>query len=214
MNADRSRRLVHATREDLKPFLLGIHYARRFPSVSYAYGLEVDGNLEGVVSYGTPPSSTLRKGVAGSELSGHVIELNRLCLKSNKHNDASWLVSASIRALEGNWIIVSFADTEQGHSGTVYQAANFIYTGLSAKRTDWKLRGKEHLHGQTVADEFRGQKNRAALMREKYGDDFYLQPRSRKHRYIKITGSRKFKRCALNSLRYKEREYPKGEEMT
>ena len=214
MSADRSRRLVHATRDDLKPFLLGIHYARRFPSVSYAYGLEVDGNLEGVVSYGTPPSSTLRKGVAGSELSEHVIELNRLCLKSNKHNDASWLVSASIRALEGNWIVVSFADTEQGHSGTVYQAANFIYTGLSAKRTDWKLRGKEHLHGQTVADEFRGQKNRVALMREKYGDDFYLQPRSRKHRYIKITGSRKFKRCALSSLKYKEREYPKGEEMT
>ena len=214
MTTDRSRRLVRVTRDDLKPFLLGIHYARRFPSVSYAYGLEVDGNLEGVVSYGTPPSSTLRKGVAGSELSEHVIELNRLCLKSNKHNDASWLVSASIRALEGNWIVVSFADTEQGHSGTVYQAANFIYTGLSAKRTDWKLRGKEHLHGQTVADEFRGQKNRAALMREKYGDDFYLQPRSRKHRYIKITGSRKFKRCALSSLKYKEREYPKGEEMT
>ena len=40
-----------------------------------------DGKLTGVVTYGTPPSSTLRKGVAGPDFEAHVIELNRLCLK-------------------------------------------------------------------------------------------------------------------------------------
>jgi hypothetical protein len=71
------------------------------------------------------------------------LELNRLCLKSNAKNDASFLVSASIRLLAtaGNFICISFADTEQGHSGYVYQACNFTYHGLSAKRTDWKVRG-------------------------------------------------------------------------
>lgn len=203
------RKLVSVSREALKPFILGIHYAQRFPSVSHAYGLEVDGVLEGVITYGTPPSATLRRGVAGPDMEPHVLELNRLCLKSNKRNDASWLVAASIRALRGDWIIVSFADTAQGHNGTIYQAANFLYTGLSAKRTDWKVRGKEHLHGQTVADEFRGHANRAALMREKYGEDFYLQPRSRKHRYIQLIGGRAFKRAARAALRYKISDYPK-----
>jgi hypothetical protein len=48
-------------------------------------------------------------------------------------------------------------------------------------------------------------------MREKYGDDFYLKPRSRKHRYIMVVGSRPFRKAALNSLRYSIQEYPKGE---
>jgi hypothetical protein len=206
---ERVRELAAVSRNDLKPFLLGIHYAKRFPSVSYAYGLNVNGNLEGVVTYGTPPSASLRVGIAGPDMSANVLELNRLCLKSNQRNDASWLVSSSIRALGGNRIIVSFADNAHGHAGTVYQAANFLYIGLSAKRTDWKVRGKEHLHGQTIADEFRGHENRAALMRGKYGDDFYLHPRSRKHRYVLIIGSRKFKKLALTSLRYKIQDYPK-----
>jgi hypothetical protein len=119
------------------------------------------------------------------------------------------LVARSLRIIEGDRIIVSFADTAQSHLGIVYQASNFLYCGLSAKRTDWKVRGKEHLHGQTIADEFRGIKNRAAAMRDKYGDDFYLEPRSRKHRYVMIIGSKKFKRAALAALRYNQEPYPK-----
>jgi hypothetical protein len=74
---------------------------------------------------------------------------------------------------------------------------------LSAKRTDWKVKGKEHLHGQTIADEFRGVKNRAQAMRDKYGDDFYLKPRPRKHRYIYIVGSKGFKKFVMSRLKYK-----------
>jgi hypothetical protein len=80
---------------------------------------------------------------------------------------------------------------------------------LSAKRTDWKVRGKEHLHGQTIGDEFRGVKNRAQAMRDKYGDDFYLEPRSRKHRYVMIKGSRGFVARAKKALKYKILPYPK-----
>ena len=190
-------------REDCAPFILGIHYAKRWCSISHAFGLFEDGQLVGVVTYGTPPSATLRRGLAGPEFEKSVLELNRLCLKNNKKNEASMLVGRSLKLLEGDFIVVSFADTSKGHAGTVYQAANFSYHGLSAKRTDWKVRGKEHLHGQTIADEFRGQKGRASLMREKYGDDFYLAPRPRKHRYIRVVGGRKFRKAATKAIRYK-----------
>ncbi len=199
------------SRADCLPFIMDIHYARRMPSVSYRFGLFTGNELEGIVTYGTPSSAPLRSGICGPEFSRNVIELNRLCLKSNTRNHASMLVSKSIRMLSGDFVIVSFADTEQGHIGTVYQACNFLYCGLSAKRTDWKVRGMEHLHGQTIADEFRGQKNRAELMREKYGDDFYLKDRPRKHRYIMFKGSRKFRKSALANLRYAQAPYPKGE---
>lgn len=203
-------RVLPVTRQDYLPFLIDVHYAGRCPSVSFAFGLFVDDRLEGVVTYGTPSSAPLRRGIAGDDYIKSVIELNRLCLLGNTKNHASHLVAKSMRMLQGNKIIVSFADKAQGHVGYVYQACNFLYCGLSAKRTDWKVRGLEHLHGQTIADEFRGAPNRAQAMRDKYGDDFYLAPRSRKHRYVYITGSRQFKRDALSSLRYPVEPYPKG----
>lgn len=197
------------TRAECEPFILGIHYARRWPSISYAFGLFDGTELIGVCTFGTPPSATLRVGVAGYELAQQVLELNRLCLLFNNKNEASFLVSGALRLLQGNFIVVSFADTEQQHKGVVYQACNFTYHGLSAKRTDWKVKGMEHKHGQTIADEFRGVKDRAAAMRDKYGDDFYLAPRPRKHRYIYITGSKSFRKFATTRIKYKQESYPK-----
>tara|TARA_R110000744_G_scaffold149610_1_gene262777 strand:- start:4022 stop:4663 length:642 start_codon:yes stop_codon:yes gene_type:complete len=200
------------TRKECEPFILGIHYAKRWPSISYAFGLFTEGELVGVCTYGTPPSATLKKGIAGECHKGEVLELNRLCLKHNIKNEASFLVGRSLQKLPKGKIVVSFADTQQGHMGYVYQACNFTYHGLSAKRTDWKVKGKEHLHGQTIADEFRGIPNRANAMREKYGDDFYLAPRPRKHRYIYIVGSKTYKRKIKEAIKYKQEAYPKRRE--
>lgn len=196
------------TRKECEPFVIGIHYAHRWPSISYAFGLFREGALVGIVTYGTPPSAPLRTGVAGQDFIGNIIELNRLCLLNNMKNEASILVSKSLKFIPDS-IVVSFADTSQGHVGYVYQACNFTYHGLSAKRTDWKIKGMEHLHGQTVADEFRGSPCRSKMMRDKYGDNFYLQDRPRKHRYIYVTGSRKFKKEARAAIKYEQQDYPK-----
>ena len=198
------------TRMDCAPFILGIHYARRWPSITHAFGLYRDEELVGVVTYGTPPSAPLRNGIAGAELAGCVLELNRLCLRDNLKNEASRLVGASLRKLPKRSIVISFADTEQDHKGIVYQACSFTYHGLSAKRTDWKIKGKEHLHGQTVADELRGQENRAALMRAKYGEDFYLAPRPLKHRYIFLVGPEAWRRSVAERIKYPRTPYPKA----
>ena len=190
------------TRSDCEPFIIGIHYAHRWPSITYAYGLFDEGELIGVVTYGTPPSAPLRRGIVGDEHIGDILELNRLCLKYNRKNEASMLVGRSLKELPKGKFVISFADTEQNHKGIVYRASNFKYYGLSAKRTDWALKTKPHLHGQTVADEFRGQPNRSKLMREKYGDDFYLKPRTRKHRYIYVTGSAKQRMKLESKIKY------------
>jgi hypothetical protein len=190
------------------PLILDVHYARRWPSISYAFGLFAGEELRGVVTYGTPPSAPLRIGIAGPDYSANVLELNRLVLRYNEHNEASRLVGGSLRLLPPS-IVVSFADTAQGHVGTVYQACNFGYYGLSAKRTDWKIKGQEHLHGQTIADRYRGVEGRAAAIRKDYGDAFYLSPRPRKHRYIYVVGDRRWRRKATESIRYRREAYPK-----
>lgn len=198
------------TRAECAPFILEIHYAKRWPSISRAFGLYENDELIGICTYGTPPSAPLRKGIAGDSYIKNILELNRLCLKYNKKNQASFLVSKSLKML-GDFIVISFADTSVGHIGYVYQACNFDYYGLSAKRTDWKIKGMEHLHGQTIADKYRGVENRSLAIKKDYGDDFYLEQRPRKHRYIYICGSKKFKKAANQCIKYKKQNYPKDQ---
>ena len=200
------------TFDDVKPWLLQRHYAKRLCPVSFAFGAFRGSELIGVVTYGTPVSSPLRVGICGSDWASSVLELNRLCCE-NSANIASQLIALSLVRLPKPSVIVSFADCAQGHVGYVYQATNFIYTGLSAKRTDWKLRGQEHLHGATVADMSRGQENRAQYMREQFGDDFYLADRPRKHRYVYLLGNHKQKKQMRQSLRYAVEPYPKGDSL-
>lgn len=189
------------------PFMLNIHYARRIPSVSYAYGLFRDGDLVGVVTFGTPPSSTLCRGICGDEYQKQVLELNRLVLRDNLPNEASRLVGGAFRLLPKPRIIVSFADTAQSHLGVVYQATNFMYTGMSARFRDPRVRGLEHQHHTSYAH---GLSNREVV--EKYGADrVYFVERSRKHRYVIFLGSRSERRSMMAALRYEVLPYPKEE---
>lgn len=116
-------------RSDTEYFILNLHYAKKMPSISYAFGLFEKNNLVGVITYGNSPSSTLAKSIAGEKNAAYILELNRLVLLNNKKNEASILVSRSLKMLPKPQIIVSFADQEKGHYGYVYQATNFLYTG-------------------------------------------------------------------------------------
>ncbi len=165
--------------------------------------------MVGVVTYGTPSSAPLRMGICGGDWADAVLELNRLCCESTP-NTASILVGRSLRDLPRPSVVVSYADIAIGHVGYVYQATNFLYTGLSAKRTNWVVDGQEHLHGQSVADQSRGQVDRVGWMREKYGDKFRLEERSRKHRYVFFCGNRRHCREMRAALRYPVEPYPKG----
>jgi hypothetical protein len=199
-------------KEDTYPWLLKKHYAKRIPPISYAFGLYLSGILVGICTIGTPASSPLRAGVCGKENLEYVYELNRLCSNDIlEKNSLSYFVGKVLNMQTGKMIIVSYADTDKNHHGYIYQATNWIYTGLSAKRTDWKLKGYEHLHGATIADKSRGQKKRAKYMRETYGEDFYLEERSRKHRYVYFIGSKRQKKEMLKNLNYEIKPYPKGD---
>ena len=187
-------------------WLLEKHYAKRIPQIMHAFGLYVDGVLKGVVTYGIPASPALCMGICGKEYSDKVLELNRLCLMENNKNESSFLVSHSIQLLPKPTIVVSYADTSQGHVGYVYQATNFLYTGLSANRVDWTIKGMEHKHSKTISDGMT-----LESIKEKYGDDFYYTERSRKHRYIFFHGRKSDKKTMRKLLKYNIEPYPKGD---
>lgn len=177
--------------KDTKHLILNVHYAKRMPSISFAYGLFEYDNFVGLVSYGTPASPSLCKGIMGEEYKSYVLELNRLVLVNNKKNEASYLVSQSLKLLPKPRCIVSYADTQQGHAGCIYQASNFLFTGTTKARTD--MAGKDGKHS-----------------RHHLGDRTNRVFRSAKHRYVTFIGDKKQKKKYLNLLNYPIiKEYPK-----
>lgn len=185
-------------------FLLDIHYARRIPPISFAFGLFENDDLVGVITYGMPASPSLCKGICGKEYKDMVIELNRLCLLNNKKGEASRLVGASLRLLPKPKIVVSYADTSQEHTGIVYQATNFIYTGSTKPRTEIAVRGLEHFHSKALSN----MASKEELIAQ-YGDRVYQRPRSVKHRYIFFLGNKTEKKQMLKALKYPVLPYPK-----
>ena len=176
---------------ETKHWILNIHYAKRLPSISYAYGLYRHDEMVGMVSYGTPASPSLCKGICGEEHRSDVIELNRLVLRDNLPNEASFLVSRSLKMLPTPKVVVSYADTAQDHAGIVYQATNWLFTGTTKPRTD--MAGKDGKHS-----------------RHHLGDRTNRINRSAKHRYVYFIGTKKEKKVLRNALRYDiNNEYPK-----
>lgn len=104
------------------------HYLHRRPPISFAYGLEVEGNIMGVVTFGTPPSRHLQVSASPSDPS-LTIELNRLWVDdAMPRNTESSFLSRALRLLPPR-IVVSYADLAQGHEGYVYRACSFRYAG-------------------------------------------------------------------------------------
>jgi len=180
------------------------HYLHRKAPCSFSFGLFINNDIKGVICYGTPSSAPLRSGIAGHENANNVIELTRLWVcDSVPKNGESFLIGNTIK-LVNKEIIVSYAEIEQGHLGIVYQATNWIYTGLSAKRTNWTVSGIEK-HCQTLADKYTSKQ-----IREIYGDRFSLVDRPRKHRYVYFNCSKTRKAQLLKQLKYKIEKYPKN----
>ena len=178
--------------EQVKEWLLKRHYAHRIPSISYAFGLANGQEVVGVCTFGMPASPSLCKGICGGQYKDLVLEFNRLCIEDGSPvNSASYLVGRSIKLLPFPRILVSYADTGQGHIGYIYQATNWLYTGLTRERTDIATgEGKHSRHY------------------EKGGDYSKRQIRTAKHRYIY------FHKCSkdiVNALSYPTLSYPKGD---
>lgn len=182
------------------------HYLHRKAPCSFAFGLfeketEV---MTGVVTYGTPSSAPLRSGICGPDERFNVIELTRLFIhEGTPKNTESFLIGNTIKLLDKE-IVVSFAEAQMGHRGVVYQASNFIYTGLSAKRSNWSISGVDK-HCQTIADKYS-----SAEIREKYGDRFSLVDKPRKHRYVYFNATKRRRVQLMSMLRYPVTPYPKA----
>ena len=188
--------IVYLTAKEATDFLMPRHYSGRKPAISYAFGWIIDDKLQAVITYGKPASPSLCKGVCGEQNSQYVYELNRLCREDDLTEPLSQFVSATLRRLSfNNLIIVSYADSGANHNGYIYQATNFLYTGKTKERLQFHNPGGHSRHG-----------NKDSNLRE---------IRTAKHRYLYFaTKNKALKKQWLADLNYETFPYPKEESKT
>lgn len=195
--------------------LLSKHYLHRVPAISYTFGLfdkesrdeTVFGFSEdrmiGVITYGIPASPSLCEAICGKEFSQNVIELNRLWIEDGTpQNVESFLVSNSMKMVPYD-IIISYADQGENHQGIIYQATNFLYTGMSAETKEWSIDG-ESKHSRHLTDDYSMEE-----LKKMYGDRLQCIRASKKFRYVYFNCSKGKRKFYMKRLKWEILPYPK-----
>lgn len=149
-------RLTIATHNAIKYACLHFHYAKAIPVNTLGYNVYNKKNEWcGVILYGIGANNNIGKEY--NLLQGSVLELVRVAL-NGKQECTSQAVAMSLKQLHKDCplvkLVVSYADCDQSHLGTIYQATNWVYVGTSKQnQTDssWIVNGKRY-HGRIISD--------------------------------------------------------------
>lgn len=184
------------------------HYAHRTPSIVASFGMYVDDVLAGVITYGVPSQRNVLL-CCGDEYEKNALELNRLFIHDwAGRNSESWLIGQSFQWLAKTHseikILVSYADTEQGHHGMIYRATNWLYTGMSSTEGNLLINGSK-MHPRTVFDQF-GTRNIETLKTR--GVIVERTNVAGKHRYVYFLGDKRQRKILKQSLKWDILPYP------
>lgn len=131
------------------------HYSRRMPkSKLVRVGVWEKERFVGAIVYGVGANRHLARpfGLEDTE----ACELVRVALAPGREHPTSQCLAISIKLLRrqspGLRMIVSYADSGQGHVGTIYQATGWLYLGTS-EQSYLKINGQV-VHPRTVYDRY------------------------------------------------------------
>jgi hypothetical protein len=173
----------------------------------WRYGLWEGPTLLGVVSYNLPTRETCES-VFGPEHFDKVWHMGRLAMADDApRNSESRLIALSLRMIQvshpDTWAILTYAATDRGHIGYVYQATNAIYTGTG---------GDSHYFTDTAGQRrstFLDGKGVGAARAADLG--WTRSEGGPKHRYLYILGSKTQRKHRRALLKLPVLPYPKAE---
>ena len=194
-------RLTYATPKAIDYACKHFHYAKAVPVNTLGYNVYNDnGEWCGVVLFGSGANNKI-----GNEYSlnqGQVLELVRVAL-NGKQSCTSQVVAASLKHLHQDCplcrLVVSYADCDQSHLGTIYQATNWVYVGTMMKDqhdSSWVVNGKRY-HGRIISDWVRNRGGYKDLHVNSSCKNTMTQTQSRTSRKVRENIScRSTRRCA------------------
>lgn len=203
-----------------------------FPLNAYGLFYKPTEELLGVCAFHNPISERVRRAVFGKaecpcgmdldancnvdecdgscnhHYSDHVTELHRLAtLEKCPHNTESWFISRALSNLKEDRpkyrAAVSFADSTEGHLGTIYQASNATYYGKSKPVTFYRDEGgtlrPPRSAGENISDEEASRRG------------WEPEERKSKYRYLFLLPDDEYSKEDLRDmLTVESQEYPKS----
>lgn len=195
VNLSKKLHIAPCTYEAAKFAVEHWHYSKTMPSgKTVRFGIWEDGAFVGAIVFGSGANHMIGRPYGLTQQ--QVCELVRVAMREHD-SPVSQALSVCLRLLKkaqaGLRLVVSYADTEQGHHGGIYQATNWIYAGRN-EGGEYRRIGHKRLHARSV--------------RAKTGDAtrYEMVKGSPKHRYLYALD--KSMRDQIQSL---SQPYPKRE---
>lgn len=195
-------RITKATSKAINYACKHFHYSKSVPTVQFAYNIYNDNDEWcGVIVFGGGANNNLPKSFGLN--AGEVLELERVAL-NGKQEQTSKAVAMSLKQLHKDdplcKIVCSFSDHRQRHLGTIYQATNWIYLGLTiTSDTQYFYNGK-WTHERTINSKQNRDYLKATLPKRE---------NSNKFKYVFVFDKKERKEYLKRSL-----PYPKDADLT
>lgn len=227
-----NRIIVRAVEKSIaEEMIVKNHYSHKWSLCQVAYGVFYITDIEsaffdakeekfiGCMVFGQPVGRSAAESVSSKISVTEVFELTRLFIHDGYgKNIESYCLMKAIQFLKRDFpeikAIITYADGEQGHKGTIYQACNFYYQGNSSlalmPNYSISLTGPPYqwIHSRTISSTY-GSHN-VEHLKKKIGYTFWRKKESTKHRYVYLLGNKKEKRLILANLKHPfETSYPK-----
>ena len=217
------------TKNRAKRMVINHHYSKLWTKCSVALGLfhqtgnehaffdEPEEKMVGVIVYGDPIGRLTGQSISDEIERTEVLELTRLFIHDGYgSNIESWFISQSFKWLRrfrpNIKALISYASPVEGHSGTIYQATNWIYQGNNNRWNDgWLFKFKPDgrwKHGRTIFPYYNS--NDPKEIQKKVTEPFWIRKEQQKHRYVYILAGKGDKKNILNTLKHETLPYPKS----
>jgi len=194
-----------------KDFIEKYEWLGNIGSAKYCYGLHVYDELVAVVCFTTPSSPSAFAKLLGDANARHTYQL---CRGASSPSCPKWgaskLISCSMKLLRiktSARVVVCYADPEAGEIGTVYQASNAYYIGMTSYTgpSAYIINGIKY-HARSVPKRFGSAKHDVLF---ELDNDYSRIQRTKKHRYVYILDRSINGKHIKISLEHLIKEYPK-----
>lgn len=199
-------KLTIATKKAIQYACLKFHYSHSVPVNPLGFNVYNDNDEWcGVILFAAGANNHLH--CMFNLEQGQVLELVRVAL-NGKQEHTSQCVVAALKMLHKECplckIVVSYADCDQSHLGTIYQATNWMYTGLMNEGdvSAFIINGKK-THKKTIHKKCRQTLEDVRKYLDPYAEEFRTKG---KHKYLFFFDKRIKKRFEYLSLPYPKNE--------
>lgn len=199
-------RLTPISRVDAKILIVRNHYSHSMPGgTKMSFGIILNGRLLGALTLGVGPYYGYK--LVNDASPDDVVTLTRLWLADElPGNCESKVLGVALRSLKRDTslkFVLAYSDPAVGHLGIIYQATNWLYTGLSFATPLYDIGDGTLHHSRSLAHQLGSHSIRYLTLQ---GINAKAVPQSAKHRYIYFLDDSWRSRLGVPVLPYPKKE--------